>query len=95
MIGGLVLFYLNKKAVHCQYIASIEEYNKYYPVKILTDTVIKDSIEKGYTYLNLGNCIDINNKINEGLMKFKLQVWLGGKNFFKRNYVFKVLKFYS
>lgn len=79
MIAGIVLFLVNDRALHAQYIASDNAFQEYRPLNAVIDTIIKWGCDNYYDYLNLGTSnYDAGMGINEGLFRFK--EGFGGRN---------------
>ena len=72
LISGTVIFVLENKALHAQYIASDSQYQDLRPINAVTHYIIKWGHENGFKYYNLGSANENGGKvINEGLFHFK------------------------
>jgi hypothetical protein len=72
IIAGVLLFILNKKAIHAQYIASDLSFQEYRPLNALIDHIAAWGCDNKYQWFNLGMANENNGKIiNYGLFKFK------------------------
>jgi lipid II:glycine glycyltransferase (peptidoglycan interpeptide bridge formation enzyme) len=70
MIGGIVLFTCNSRAVLAFYISHVEEHQSMRPVNQLIYQIIKWSYQRGYRYLDLGT-FTLRMEPDYGLAKFK------------------------
>src|SRR5205085_8868526 len=72
IIAGILVFLVNKKAMHAQYIASDVEFQEYRPLNVVIDHIIEYGCQHNYSYFNLGMANEENGKaINAGLFRFK------------------------
>ena len=72
LIAGIVLFVVNKQAVHAQYIAGLQEFQILRPVNLLIHRIAIWALENGFHYFNLGMSNQPDGSgINLGLSKFK------------------------
>lgn len=72
LIGGIVLFLLNKSVAQTQYIASDYNFKHLFPVHAIIDFLISWCSKRGLKYLNLGMANEEEGrKINFGLFHFK------------------------
>lgn len=79
IVAGIILFIVNHKAVHAQYICSDAEFQELRPLNAVIDEIIQWGCRHQYLYLNLGTSnFDSGRGINEGLFRFK--EGFGGRN---------------
>lgn len=72
LIAGVVLFVVNKQAVHAQYIAGLQEFQRIRPINLLIHQISVWAVENGFRYFNLGMTNEPDGSgINSGLCKFK------------------------
>ncbi len=72
LIAGIIVFVLNKQAVHAQYIAGLQEFLSLRPINLLIHQISVWAIENNFQYFNLGMCTDPGGSgLNLGLCKFK------------------------
>lgn len=72
IIAGIVLFVVNERAVHAQYIASDHKYQEHRPINAVIDHIIEWAITRKFRFLNLGTPNDHSGtQINHGLLRFK------------------------
>ncbi|MGH2575517.1 MAG: GNAT family N-acetyltransferase [Ignavibacteria bacterium] len=70
LIAGVVNFYCNPKVVLVFYISHHPEYQRYRALNLLFYEIIKESISKGFSYLDFG-LFTVNMVPNWGLGRFK------------------------
>ncbi|RKY88366.1 hypothetical protein DRQ09_02990 [candidate division KSB1 bacterium] len=80
MVGGIVLFVCNERAVLAFYISHNEKYQEYRVVDLLISEVIRWCRIKGFKYLDFGT-FTLNMNPNFGLGKFKEK--FGAKGIFR------------
>jgi hypothetical protein len=72
LIGGVLLFLVNERVVHAQYIASDHRFQQHRPVDALIDHIAKWTKNQGFRYFNLGMANEPGgDQVNEGLFRFK------------------------
>lgn len=72
LIGGIVVFVVNKNAVHAQYIAGLDEFQSLRAINLLIHRICVWAIENDFSYFNLGMVNEPDGSgINDGLCKFK------------------------
>lgn len=70
--GGIIVFVVNNKGLHAQYIASDEAHQEFRPLNAVIDHIIRWGCEQGYSYFNLGTSnTEAGRVINSGLFRFK------------------------
>jgi hypothetical protein len=85
LIGGTVVFYCNSVAAHTFYIAQDYDFQKLRPLNILFDFIVRDTLKKGYRYLNFGISTESGGAtINHGLFRFK--EGFGGRGVIRKYY---------
>lgn len=79
MIAGIVVFIVNRSALHAQYIASDDAYQEHRPLNAVIDEIVKWGCSAGFKFFNLGTSnADSGRSINTGLFRFK--EGFGGRN---------------
>lgn len=72
IVAGILIFIVNKKAIHAQYIAQDINYQQFRPLNGLIHYITQWAIDNKYQYFNLGMANENNGKsINHGLYSFK------------------------
>lgn len=71
LIAGIIIFVANRKAVHAQYIAGLQEFQHLRPVNLLIHQISVWAVANKFQYFNLGMTNEPNGGINLGLCKFK------------------------
>lgn len=84
MIAGVVMFQCNSKVTLAFYISHNEDFQEYRPVNFLFYEIFKESIQKGFCYLDFG-IFTVNMDPNWGLARFKEN--FGSKGIFRDSFV--------
>jgi hypothetical protein len=72
MIAGSMVFLFDGEILHTQYLASDEQYLKYFPMDFLIYHLIKTAVERGFRTFTFGICTEDRGKyLNLGLSRFK------------------------
>ena len=83
MIAGVVMFHCNTQVTLAFYISHNEEFQEYRPVNLLFYEIFKESIRKGFQYLDFG-IFTVNMDPNCGLARFKEN--FGSKGIFRDSF---------
>lgn len=85
MIGGVIIFLLNRRVVNCFYIAHKENYQHLRPLDLIFYTLINWGISEKYHYLDWGISTENKGKhVNHGLFRFKEN--FGGRGILRETY---------
>lgn len=72
LIAGSMVFIFYNEIFHTQYLASDQEYLKYYPMDFLIYNLIEQAVKRGMKKLTLGICTENQGReLNMGLARFK------------------------
>jgi hypothetical protein len=71
-IGGILVFFANKKVAHAQYIAANTYYQEMRPLNLIIDHIVKWCLQRNFTFFNLGMACEPDGlELNAGLCRFK------------------------